>query len=389
MKKRLLVQLDKSSQQSENKGGIKFKQSNRRRKIIFLVKGLTIVGISAICGSIAGLYIINHNYQQNPQIGTIFRFNEGSADYSLRQSNVSKIVKSIVSISNSEDGFKQNLNINSTGIIIRSDGYILTSYNAISKLDPIVVKLPLTGMKSFFKAKLIGFDKITDVAVIKIQKDNLDVPIIGNTAALKVGDNVMGLGNYSGDEYLGFYSLGHINSLNKKIQVEGKNDADKTTYNVIQTDAEINDENTGGPLVNDYGELIGLNSKFISEVYSKQSYKYNYVIFINEVEDMVDSLINYGRVKRTTLGFDGVDLIVLEKQDIAGVYVQNIDPNGAAKKAGIRPLDIIISFDNKEIKGLDDIMNCMKSHKAGDKIKCKILSNGKKKEVTIVLEEAK
>lgn len=384
MKRRLTAQSDRTINQSENTGGIKFKQSNHRRKAILFVKGITIVTISTVFGTMAGLYVVNKYYPQTAKVQSIFKVAEKGNSYAVKQENMDKLAKSIVSISNSENGFKQNLKINTSGIIIRSNGYIISSYNAISKIDPIVVKIPSIGVNGYYKGKIIGFDDITDVAVIKIQKENLETPNMGTMYSLKVGDNVMSVGNSTGDNYLGFAATGMINSLNKKIELEGKNDTDKISYNVIQTNAPISSENVGGALVDEYGEVIGLNSKYISDIYSKPPY--NYVILINEVQDVANSLIDYGRVKRTSLGFDGVEI---EDKYRKGIYVQNVESNGAAKKAGILPLDIILSIDGKEISTLDDITNCMKSHKAGDKIKCKILRRSKKIEVTIVLEEAK
>lgn len=373
---------DKKSEAA--KGGIKIKQSTKRSKAIFCCKLVVVAAVSAFFGTMSAAYYIRNAYDSKGTGQTILKVIDDNND-TIRQTSISKVSGSIVSISDDKDGFKTRKSCNTTGVILRENGYIVTSYNDIVKMNKYVVKIPSLGIKSTFDAKLIGYDILTDIAVLKIDKKNLPVVEFGNSNSLKEGDKVISIGNCIGDDYVGFVTTGIVNSLNNYIELPAEKDADKMKYRVIETSALINNENSGGVLINVNGEVVGFNSAYIGQKYSKAPL--NYVIAVNEIKNIVDSIINYGRVKRTILGFDGVDLVSAGDSSTAGVYVQNITANATAAKAGIRPTDIIIEFDNSKVTCLEDIMKLMKEHKTGDKIKCKILRDGRKKDVELVLQE--
>ena len=375
---------DKKSEAA--KGGIKIKQSTKRSKAIFCCKLVAVAAVSAFFGTMSAAYYIHNAYERKGTGQTILKIIDGNND-TIKQSSISKVSGSIVSISDNKDGFKARKSCNTTGVVLRENGYIVTSYNDIVKMDKYVVKIPSLGIKSTFDAKLIGYDILTDIAVLKIDKNNLSVIEFGNSNTLKEGDKVITIGNCIGDDYVGFVTTGIVNSLNNYIEIPAEKDADKMKYKVIETSALINNEISGGVLIDANGEIVGFNSAYIGQKYSKAPL--NYVIAINEIKSVVDSIINYGRVKRTTLGFDGVDLPTSSDGSPVGVYVQNITANATAAKAGIKPTDIIIEFDNSKVTCLEDIMKLIKDHKTGDKIKCRILRDGKKKEVELVLQESK
>lgn len=380
------IKFSKNDQEAKNKSNITIKQSTRRRNIVLVCKVMGIICISSTFGYISAMYTIKEIYNEDLKESKkpIFKIIDTGSE-AISQRSISNISKTLVGISNTEDGFKDGESENTTGIIIKSNGYIITSYNAIVKYKKYFVKVPCLGVKNVFEAKLIGYDGITDIAVLKIEKNNLISADMSEYSFLREGDKVVAVGNAYGSDNIGFLSSGLINSLNKKIEIKGEKDSDKISYNVIETDTLVNNENTGGILMNKDGQVIGVVSKYISDTYSTKPL--NYVILSNEIEAVADSIINYGRVKRTSLGFDGVDLIG-NKDEATGVYVQNITPDATAAKAGIRPTDIIIEFDHKKVECLKDITDIMKNYKAGDEVSCVILRDGKKKEVKLIIEEA-
>lgn len=376
-----------SGKKEDRKGEIKIRQSTRRRRIEVFIKGTAVVLVSAVCGAVSSYYFIQNMYQSKNSKGeTVLKIVDSSNDV-VKQSSISKVSNSIVSISDDEKGFKNRKEINTTGVIIREDGYIITSYNDLSKMSNYVVKVPSQGINNVFKAKMVGYDEITDIAVIKINKNNLQAAELGNANTMKQGDKTITIGNCIGDDYVGFVTTGIVNSLNNTIEVPGEKDSDKISYRVIETSALINKENSGGVLIDSDGQIVGINSSYISSKYSKAPL--SYVISVNEVKSIISSIINYGRVKRTLLGFDGADLVQSGSSSVSGVFIKSVTANATAAKAGLRPTDIITEFDNQKISCLDDITKLMKNHKTGDKINCKILRDGKKKEIQLSIEEAK
>lgn len=376
----------KESEVRRNNSNIRIKQSTGRRNFILLCKVVGIIFISSVFGYISSVYTIKSIYNQSGQSSQqqIFKVID-TGNQAISQSSISNVSRSLVSISNNENGFKNQESENTTGVILKSNGYIITSYNAIVRYDKYMVRIPSAGLNNIFEAELIGYDVITDVAVLKIEKNNLIPANMNKYNILSEGDKVIAVGNAYGSDNIGFISSGIVNSLNKTISINRENDSDKISYNVIETDTLVNNDNTGGILMNKDGDIVGIVSKYICDTYATKPL--NYVILSNEVEEVADSIIDYGRVKRTSLGFDGVNLTGNDDES-TGVYVQNVTPDATASKAGIKPTDIIVEFDGKNISCLNDITEIMKQHKAGDEINCKILRDGIKKDIKLTIEEA-
>lgn len=372
-------------------GAIKFKQNKSKAHLRTFTKGLALVLIASMSGAVAGAYIVERKYgvKLDDNNRTIFeiidsRSNTGGSDESLVAKAVRTVSPSIVTISSSEDKIYTDAN-NTSGLIVRSDGYIITSYNSIKAYNKLFVRR--TGFASKpIEGKLIGIDEVTDLAIIKIEDDGLPVAKLGESDNVKAGDYVIALGNAAGNDFVGFVTAGVVTASNKKIKVGKEQSADKKTFNVIQTAALVNYENNGGALINIYGEVIGINSSYITNQYSYDGL--GMAIGISDVSKILDSIINFGEVKRISIGLDGATLTNKNK-DIEGVYVQTITPNGSAANAGIRPTDIIVNIDGNKIKSLEDIINILDSHKVNDVITCKVLRGGSLKEFSIKLSQNK
>ena len=276
-----------------------------------------------------------------------------------------------------------------SGIIFTTDGYIMTNYHVVEYADPklnvskatIEVYLP---DKRQAKATFVGGDSENDLAVIKINLNDLPVAALGDSSSLEVGELAVAIGNPLGIEFAGSVTAGIISALNRQV-----NTGDKS-MNLIQTDAAINPGNSGGALVNSKGEVIGINSVKISESGIEGL---GFAIPMNTAKPIIDQLKTYGYVRGKPLLGISVQEVT---QNIAsmydwpvGLYIAQVSSGGAAEKAGIKKGDILTSLDGQKVKTMSDLDAIKKLHKAGDSVKAVIWRNGQSITVNLVFSEAK
>ncbi len=254
-----------------------------------------------------------------------------------------------------------------SGVILTKDGYIVTNYHVVSGATKIIVKLH-DGRK--FKAKLIGTDPKTDLAVIKIDAKNLHPITIANSDKVKVGDIVLAVGNPFG---LGETVTQGIVSAKNRTSI-GLN----AYENFIQTDAAINPGNSGGALVDLKGRLIGINSAIISR--SGGNNGIGFAIPSNMMKFVVTSLVTKGKVVRGYLGvvISNIDPSKAKLYGISkGVLIIKVEPNSAASKAGLKPGDIIVAVDGEEVNNAGELRNKIAFKGAGAEVKLRVYRNGK------------
>ena len=276
-----------------------------------------------------------------------------------------------------------------SGVIISSDGYILTnnhvvnsssssSYYEIEKANKVTVKL--YNDETEYEAKIVGTDRQTDLAVIKIDKDNLAAAELGNSDAVQVGEFCMAVGNALG---LGdTVTSGIVSALNRKVT-----DSDGNSYVAIQTDAAINSGNSGGALVNSKGQVIGINTLKISGTGVEGV---GFAIPINSTKDIYEQLIQYNKVKRPYMGLAGINLdedTAKANNLVVGIYVKSIEDFSAAEKAGFKIGDVITEIDGTKVKTMDELNEIKNKKSIGDTVKLKVYRNGKTKDLTLVLQE--
>ncbi|HEX3045541.1 MAG TPA: trypsin-like peptidase domain-containing protein, partial [Bacillota bacterium] len=231
-------------------------------------------------------------------------------------------------------------------------------------------------------AKFIGGDQSNDLAVIKVDLNNLPVAELGDSSKLEVGEPAIAIGNPLGMEFAGSVTAGVISALNRTVAVEDK------TLNLIQTDAAINPGNSGGALVNSQGQVIGINTIKIS-VSGVEGL--GFAIPINNAKPIIDQLIMFGYVKgRPAIGIAGKEIT----QDIAqyynlplGIYVVQVTPGSGAAKAGLQQGDILVNLDGKEVKTMTDLDAVKKEHKANDTVAVTFIRDGNKKTVKLTFSE--
>ena len=276
-----------------------------------------------------------------------------------------------------------------SGIIISEDGYILTNnhivstssdedYYEVSSATKITVKL--FNDDTEYEAKIVGTDEQTDLAVIKIDKNNLPKAEFADSDSIKVGEFAMAVGNPLGME--SSITCGVISAVNRKIT-----DSDGKTYTLIQTDAAINAGNSGGALVNSEGQVIGINTL---KLQGEGIEGMGFAIPINSTEDITSQLIQYSKVRRPYIGITGMDLnedTAKANNLVVGVYVKAVDDFSAAEKGGVKPGDVIIEADGQKITTMDELNEIKNKHQIGDTMTLKVNRDGQERELTITLAE--
>lgn len=270
-----------------------------------------------------------------------------------------------------------------SGFIWDKKGHIVTNYHVIEGANKALVTL---SDNSSYEATVVGVAMEKDLAVLKINAPQSSLkPIpIGNSANLKVGQTVLAIGNPFGlDQTL---TTGVISALGREIQSRSQ----MPIRDVIQTDAAINPGNSGGPLLNSLGQLIGVNTAIYSP--SGAYAGIGFSIPVDVVNWVVPDIINYGKIKRPRIGIEMISNQYTEGMGLEGVLIMNVVPGSPAEKAGLMPTqrnkrgDLIIGLGNTKIKENLDLILGLEKYKPGDKVKITIDRNGKKMELSLVLD---
>jgi serine protease Do len=261
-----------------------------------------------------------------------------------------------------------------SGFIVSKDGYILTNNHVVDGSDQVTVRLL---DRREFKAKIVGTDPNTDLAVLKIEAKNLVPAPLGNSSASRVGEWVLAVGNPLGDNLTFTVTSGIISAKGRSLALPGQ--SDRSIQDFIQTDAAINPGNSGGPLVSVRGEVIGVNSAIASQTgfYSG----YGFAIPIDLAHRVMDQIIAGGRVNRVAIGVSVQNATANDAEyvglpEIRGVLVQDFSEGSPAKKAGIEAGDIIVSIDGAPVEYVGQLQQQVAFRKAGEKVKVEVARKG-------------
>lgn len=268
-----------------------------------------------------------------------------------------------------------------TGIIYTSDGYIITNCHVIqSAVGAKNAKIYVTlSDDTEYDATIVGYDALTDIAVLKVEATNLNAAKFGDSDGIKVGEMVVAIGNPLGQEFAGTVTVGYISGVNRTVTI------DSTAYNLIQTDAAINSGNSGGPLVNISGEVIGVNTAKIS---STGVEGLGFSIPINDVLPIVEELIEHKTIARPYIGISGIDLsesVAKRNNLVVGIYIQEVERESPASLAGLKQGDVIVAFDGIEVSTIEELNNVKNEKKIGETITLKVYRNKQYKEFKITL----
>ena len=271
-----------------------------------------------------------------------------------------------------------------SGFILTADGYIATNYHVIRAANK--VKVTLYNGESY-DAAIVGGDEDFDVAVIKIEAEGLQPVVLGNSDHLNVGDTVLAVGNPLGELTFSM-SQGIASSVNRAINVDG------TPFNMIQVDASINHGNSGGPLFNIYGEVVGIVSAKYSSESNTGAEGLGFAIPINDVSAIVQDIMENGFV--TDKAYIGIKAYTVNSETVQmygdllreGVYVSEVEKGSAAEKAGMQAGDIIIALGGKTVASMTDLTAAKKNYRAGDTVECTVFRSGEEVKLSLTFDKA-
>ena len=259
-----------------------------------------------------------------------------------------------------------------SGIIINDSGYIVTNQHVIAGATEIDIILN-TG--STYSAAVVGEDQKTDLAVLKIEpkaEEPLVAAVLGDSTTLEVGELAVAIGNPMGMEFSGSVTAGIISAVNRTMTIENR------TYNLIQTDAAINSGNSGGALINQYGEVVGINSVKLS---TSGVEGMGFAIAISEAKPIIEDLMNNGYVTGRPMVGIGIS------ETRYGLFISSIQEGSGAEKAGLKVDDMILEVDGKAVTSTSEINEIRDTKKPGDKLAFKILRERNTMDIEVELTE--
>ena len=272
-----------------------------------------------------------------------------------------------------------------TGVILSDQGYMVTNYHVIQQAQQVTVTLT---DKRELTASIVGTDPVSDLAVLYVRAEDLTPAQFGDSDSLRVGDTVVAIGDPLGVELRGTMTDGIISAISRDVQVDGR------TMNLIQTNAALNSGNSGGPLINCFGQVIGINTMKIGAFTDSSGVEgLGFAIPSATVQDVVNQILTQGYVSgRPWLGVQGEDFSYFYQRFYRvprGIYITSVESGSPAQTAGLTGGDIITTADGTSVSNMDDLNSLLYAHSVGDTMRLTIYRNGYQGDVTVTLTEKK
>lgn len=268
-----------------------------------------------------------------------------------------------------------------TGFFISEKGYVLTNYHVIDEGTKIIVT---THSDEEYEAEVIGYEENNDLALLKVEGTNFPYAEVGSSSELKVGDQVVAIGNAL-STFTSSLTVGYVSGVDRVVDTDG------VAMNMIQSDVAINSGNSGGPLFNMKGEVVGITTaKFSGNSASGVGIEgIGFAIPIDDVTGMIEDLVHYGYVTGAYLGVMVLDVDVnAQYYGIpAGAYVESVTADTAAERGGMLAKDIITEIDGYKVASRSDLTRVLRKFKAGDEVNVKVYREGQMITLSIVLDE--
>jgi len=298
------------------------------------------------------------------------------------QQNVDAVVAITVKVEDVDDYGRAVSGFSSgTGFFITSDGYVITNHHVIEGGTEVTVT---THDDEEYSAEIVGFEANNDLAVLKVDAENLPCVTIGSSSDLLVGDQVVAIGNVL-STFASSLTVGYVSGVDRVVDTQG------VAMNMIQTDAAINSGNSGGPLFNMKGEVVGITTaKFSGQSSSGVSIEgIGFAIPIDDVTGMVEDLKNFGYVTGAYLGVMVLDVDATAQfyGVPAGAYIESVTEGSAAQKGGVQAKDIITEIGGYPVTSVSDLTRVLRKFAAGDEVSVQVYRNGQFKTLTLVLDE--
>ena len=270
-----------------------------------------------------------------------------------------------------------------TGVVLSSDGYIVTNAHVVDSANTVSVQL--TDDRTF-SARLVGCDDVSDLAVLRIDCADLTAAQFGDSSTLRVGDTVVAIGDPLGAAFRGTYTNGIVSAINRDVDMNGR------TMTLIQTNAALNSGNSGGPLINCYGQVIGINTMKIGAFTDDAGVEgLGFAIPSTVVKEIVDQFIAQGDVSgRPSLGISGESLSTFYQHYYrmpAGLYITQVDTGSDAEKKGIQEGDLLLYVGSTRITSTDDLKSAVYECEVGQSVEVIIYHRGQQYRLELTLAE--
>ena len=270
-----------------------------------------------------------------------------------------------------------------TGVVLTADGYIVTNAHVVENAQ--IISVQLTDDRSF-AARLVGCDDISDLAVLRIDCSDLTPAQFGDSSTLRVGDTVVAIGDPLGAAFRGTYTNGIVSAINRDVDMNGR------TMTLIQTNAALNSGNSGGPLINCYGQVIGINTMKIGTFTDDAGVEgLGFAIPSTQVKEIVDQIVAQGYVSgRPSIGFTGEALSTFYQHYYrmpAGLYITEVEPGSDAAKKGIQEGDMLLYLGDTRVTSTQDLKTALYDSEAGDVVEVIVYRNGQQYKLELTLSE--
>ena len=270
-----------------------------------------------------------------------------------------------------------------TGVVLTADGYIVTNAHVVENAQ--IISVQLTDDRSF-AARLVGCDTVSDLAVLRIDCADLTPAQFGDSSTLRVGDTVVAIGDPLGAAFRGTYTNGIVSAINRDVDMNGR------TMTLIQTNAALNSGNSGGPLINCYGQVIGINTMKIGTFTDDAGVEgLGFAIPSTQVKEIVDQIVAQGYVSgRPSIGFTGEALSTFYQHYYrmpAGLYITEVEPGSDAAKKGIQEGDMLLYLGDTRVTSTQDLKTALYDSEAGDVVEVIVYRNGQQYKLELTLSE--
>lgn len=270
-----------------------------------------------------------------------------------------------------------------TGVVLTKDGYLITNAHVVE--DSTGISVQLTDNR-ILTAKILGKDEISDLALLRVDADDLTPAQFGDSSSLRVGDTVVAIGDPLGVKFRGTYTDGIVSAINRDVDINGH------TMTLIQTNAALNSGNSGGPLINCFGQVVGINTMKIGTLASSSGVEgIGFAIPSTTVKEIVDQLITQGYVSgRPTLGITGISLSVFYQHYYrlpSGLCITHVDKGSDSYEKGLAQGDILISLNDTSITSMNEMKLLLNGMEVGDTLTAVIYRNGQQYSVELTLTE--
>ena len=321
---------------------------------------------------------VREDFQLDLQTAPAYQEESPREGMSLREIYKTNI-PSVVSISCRMHGGSSS----GTGVVLTAEGLLVTNAHVVE--DALEVSVLLTDGRKF-TAQVVGCDSVSDLAVLHIAANDLTPAVFGDSEQVQVGDTVVAIGDPLGVELRGTMTDGIISAINRDVEVGGR------VMSLLQTNAALNSGNSGGPLIDRYGRVIGINTMKIGDFMSRAGVEgLGFAIPSATVKTIVDQLISQGYVSgRPTLGIIGESLSAFYQNYYllpAGLYISQVEPDSPAALAGIEPGDILLTLAGQSVTSPEDMERILYSHQVGDRVTVTIYRAGHQGSATLTLVE--